>query len=187
MIRKQMRLLALAAAALAGGGLIGPGSARADMRVVSSDVTSRFLALGVSKSIVIEFSADIKNVVVADRTIASAVALSRRRVEVLGAGLGQTNIYFFDDHDRLLGGLDVAVKDTAQPHGLEDYPYPASVVMITYGNYDGRGSFANIPLSCTPLRCLDARKPGADQPPGTENINVNSNAPTGITVMGPGR
>jgi hypothetical protein len=184
MVRKRINRLALVLAAVAASAAIGPGGARADMRVVSSDVTSRFLALGISKSIVIEFSADIKNVVVADRTIASAVALSRRRVEVLGAGLGQTNIYFFDDHDRLIGGLDVAIKDTAQPHGLEDYPYPASVVMVTYGNYDGKGSFVTLPLSCTPYRCLDARKPGADQPPGTENISINSNAPTGITIAG---
>jgi putative type II/III system pilus formation protein len=181
MIRTRTSRLALVLAALAAGGVICSGAARADMRVVSSDVTSRFLALGVSKSVVIEFSADIKNVVVADRTIASAVALSRRRVEVIGAGLGQTNIYFFDDHDRLLGGLDVAIKDTAQPHGLEDYPYPASVVMVTYGG-GPNGIYSMVPLSCTPYRCLDARKPGADQPPGTENININSNNPTGVNV-----
>jgi hypothetical protein len=183
MIRKRISRLALTLAAVAAVGAIAPGTVRADMRVISSDVTSRFLALGVSKSVVLEFSADIKNIVVADRTVASALALSRRRVEVLGAGLGQTNIYFFDDHDRLIGGLDVAIKDTAQPHGLEDYPYPASVVMVTYGG--GRdGSVAVVPLSCTPYRCLDARKPGADQPPGTENININSNTPTGVNVTG---
>jgi hypothetical protein len=183
MIRKRISRLALILAAVAAVGAIAPGTVRADMRVISSDVTSRFLALGVSKSVVLEFSADIKNIVVADRTVASALALSRRRVEVLGAGLGQTNIYFFDDHDRLIGGLDVAIKDTAQPHGLEDYPYPASVVMVTYGG--GRdGGVAVVPLSCTPYRCLDARKPGADQPPGTENININSNTPTGVNVTG---
>ena len=186
MIRKRLSRLALVLAALAAGAAIGPGDARADMRVVSSDVTSRFLALGVSKSVVIEFSADIKNVVVADRTIASAVALSKRRVEVIGAGLGQTNIFFFDDHDRPIGGLDVAVKDTAQPHGLEDYPYAASVVMVVYGG-GPNGIFAMVPLSCTPFRCLDARKPGADQPPGTENININSTAPTGVNVTAGGR
>jgi hypothetical protein len=184
MIRKDVSRLALVVAAIAAAGAMGAGRASADMRVVSSDFTSRFLALGVSKSIVVELSADIKSVVVADRTIATAVALSKRRVEVIGAGLGQTNIFFFDEHDRPIGGLDVAVKDTTQPHGLEDYPGPANVVMVVYG---GTSTFAIVPLSCTPIRCLDARKPGADQPPGTENININSNAPTGVTVAGPGR
>jgi pilus assembly protein CpaC len=51
----------------------------ADMRVVSSDANARFLALGVSKSVVVELSADVKSIVVADRTIATAVALSKRR------------------------------------------------------------------------------------------------------------
>jgi hypothetical protein len=171
-------LVAAAVAALAAGA----GQASAEMRVVSSDNNTRFLALGVSKSVVVELSSDIKSVVVADRTIATAVALSKRRVEVIGAGLGQTNIYFFDENDRPLDGLDVAVKDSTQPHELEDYPYPASVVMTVYGG--GDRNYAVVPLNCTPIRCLDSRKPGADQPPGTENIAINSNAPTGVTVQG---
>ena len=181
MKRKLFSRIVLVVAAIAASGAVGTGRAAADMRVVSSDSRARFLALGVSKSVVIELSADVKSIVVADRTIATAVALSKRRVEVIGAGLGQTNIYFFDERDRPIDGLDVAVKDTTQPHGLEDYPYPANVVMVVYG---GESTFAILPLSCTPIRCLDARKPGADQPPGTENIRINSNAPTGVLVPG---
>jgi hypothetical protein len=181
MKRKPLGRMALVAAAIAASAAVGTGRASAEMRVVSSDITSRFMALGVSKSVVIELSTDVKSVVVADRTIATAVALSKRRVEIIGAGLGQTNIYFFDEHDRPIDGLDVAVKDTTQPHGLEDYPYPASVVMVVYG---GVSTFAIVPLNCTPIRCLDARKPGADQPPGTENININSNAQSGVLVSG---
>lgn len=179
--RKLLGRMALVAAVIATSAAVGTGRVSAEMRVVSSDNNTRFLALGVSKSVVLELSADVKSIVVADRTIATAVALSKRRVEVIGAGLGQTNIYFFDDHDQPIGGLDVAIKDTAQPHDLEDYPYPADVVMIVYG---GTSSFAIVPLNCTPIRCIDARKPGADQPPGTENININSNAPTGVVVQG---
>jgi Pilus formation protein N terminal region len=170
MKRKPLGRMALVAAAIAASAAVGTGRASAEMRVVSSDITSRFMALGVSKSVVIELSTDVKSVVVADRTIATAVALSKRRVEIIGAWLGQT-----------IDGLDVAVKDTTQPHGLEDYPYPASVVMVVYG---GVSTFAIVPLNCTPIRCLDARKPGADQPPGTENININSNAPSGVLVSG---
>jgi Pilus formation protein N terminal region len=181
MKRKLLNRTALVVAAIAASAALFTGRATADMRVVSSDSTSRFLALGVSKSIVIELSADVKSIVVADRSIATAVALSKRRVEIIGAGLGQTNVFFFDERDRPIDGLDVAVKDTAQPHGLENYPYPANVVMVVYG---GENTFAIVPLSCTPYRCLDARKPGADQPPGTENIRINSNAPTGVLVPG---
>jgi hypothetical protein len=181
MKRKLLGRTALVATTIAAFAVVGTGRASADMRVVSSDANARFLALGVSKSVVVELSTDVKSVVVADRTIATAVALSKRRIEIIGAGLGQTNIYFFDEHDRPIDGLDIAVKDTTQPHGLEDYPYPASVVMVVYG---GVSTFAVVPLNCTPIRCLDARKPGADQPPGTENISINSNAPTGVLVPG---
>jgi hypothetical protein len=179
MNRKLLFRVALAAAAIAAFAAVTTGRVSAELRVVSSDASARFLALGVSKSVVIELSTDVKSVVVADRTIATAMALSKRRVEIIGAGLGQTNIYFFDDHDRPIDGLDIAVKDATQPHGLEDYPYPASVVMVVYG---GERTFAIVPLNCTPIRCLDARKPGSDQPPGTENISINSNTPTGVLV-----
>ena len=85
MKRKLLGRMALAAAAIAASAAVGTGRASAEMRVVSSDITSRFMALGVSKSVVIELSTDVKSVVVADRTIATAVALSKRRVEIIGA------------------------------------------------------------------------------------------------------
>jgi hypothetical protein len=152
----------------------------AQTRVISSDEQSHFLALGVSKSVVIETSKDIKNIVVADRTIAAAVALTQRRVQIIGTGLGQTNIYLFDSDGRQIVGYDVAVKYFTQPHGLADYPGPSSVVtIVTRGP---QGSFAFFPISCTPIICLDARKPGADQPPGTENINLMGNVPSGVTL-----
>lgn len=181
MKRKLLGRMALVTAAIAASAAVTTGRVSAELRVVSSDANARFMALGVSKSVVIELSTDVKSVVVADRSIATAVALSKRRVEIIGAGLGQTNIYFFDEHDRPIDELNIAVKDTAQPIGLEDYPYPANVVMVVYG---GVSTFAIVPLNCTPIRCLDARKPGADQPPGTENISINSNAPTGVLVPG---
>ena len=87
MKRKLLGRMALAAAAIAASAAVGTGRASAEMRVVSSDITSRFMALGVSKSVVIELSTDVKSVVVADRTIATAVALSKRRVEISGQGL----------------------------------------------------------------------------------------------------
>jgi hypothetical protein len=123
MKRKLLGRMALVTAAIAASAPVTTGRVSAELRVVSSDANARFMALGVSKSVVIELSTDVKSVVVADRSIATAVALSKRRVEIIGAGLGQTNIYFFDEHDRPIDGLNIAVKDTAQPIGLEDYPY----------------------------------------------------------------
>ena len=139
--------------------------------MTSSDATARFVALGVSKSVVIDFPTDIKDVVVADKGIATVVVLTRRRVYVIGAALGQTNVYFFDADGRQIDALDLAVASTSPPAALENYPYPANVVLV-YNGSKGQN------LSCTPILCLDASKPGSDQPPGTQNINVTGSSST---------
>jgi Flp pilus assembly secretin CpaC len=177
------RRIALAVAVVAAG-TIGASPLTAQTRVISSDEQSRFMALGVSKSVVVEVSRDIKDIVVADRTIATVVALTKRRVEIIGAGLGQTNVFLFDNNGRQIDGFDVAVKYYTQQHGLADYPDPSNVVTIV----NGGPIFTYNLVSCTPISCLDARKPGADQPPGTENINIMGNTPTGVNVgAGAGR
>ncbi len=143
----------------------------ASMQVIGSDATARFLALGVSKSIAIDFPTDVKDVVVADKGIAIVVVQSRRRVYVIGAALGQTNVYFYAADGRQIGALDIAVASTSLPATLENYPFPANVVLVYNG---ARGQT----LSCTPILCLDSNKPGSDQVPGTQNINVTGSSST---------
>lgn len=138
----------------------------AEMQVISSDATARFMALGVSKSVTIDLPTDLENVVVADKEIVTAVVDSKRRVYVIGKTLGQTNVYFYDADGRQIGALDVAVQAASQPAGLENYALPANVVVI----YFGGGSPTEALISCTPIRCIDTHKPGSDQPPGTINI-----------------
>jgi Flp pilus assembly secretin CpaC len=48
----------------------------ADMQVISSDETTQFMALGMTKSAVIELPTDMKDVVVADPSIVTAVVKS---------------------------------------------------------------------------------------------------------------
>ena len=85
--------------------------ARAAMRappviqVVGSDASSRFVPLGVGKSVVIDLPRDIKDVLVADPKIANAVIRSARRAYIIGAAVGQTNVFFFDAEGRQIGGL----------------------------------------------------------------------------------
>src|SRR5713101_1355046 len=67
---------------------------------------SRFVPLGIGKSVVIDLPRDIKDVLVADPKIANAVIRSSRRAYIIGATVGQTNIYFFDAEGRQLIGLD---------------------------------------------------------------------------------
>ena len=143
----------------------------ADIQVIGSDATARFVALGVSKSIAIDLPTDVKDVVVADKGIAIVIVQSRRRVYIIGAALGQTNVYFFAADGRQIAALDIAVASTSLPAPLENYPYPANVVLVYNG---GRGQT----LSCTPIMCLDSNKPGSDQVAGTQNINVTGSSST---------
>jgi pilus assembly protein CpaC len=79
------------------------------IRVVASEATSRFIPLGIGKSVAIDLPADIKDVLVADPKIANAVIRSSRRVYLIGAKVGQTSIFFFDASGRQLAGFDIAV------------------------------------------------------------------------------
>src|SRR6266545_3807654 len=66
------------------------------IRLVSSDASSRFVPLGIGKSVVIELPRDVKEVLVADPLTANAVMHSARRAYIIGVKIGQTNVYFFD-------------------------------------------------------------------------------------------
>ena len=77
--------------------------------VAASDFGSRSVALGVGKSVVIDFPRDIKDVLVANPRIANAVIRSSRRAYVIGNESGQTNVFFFDAEGKQLAGLDIAV------------------------------------------------------------------------------
>ena len=77
--------------------------------VSASDFGSRAVALGVGKSVVIDFPRDIKDVLVANPKTANAVIRSARRAYVIGNEVGQTNVFFFDAEGRQMVGLDIAV------------------------------------------------------------------------------
>src|SRR5712691_7552442 len=79
------------------------------IRVVGGEASSQFLPLGVGKSVVIDLPRDIKDVLVADPTIANAVVRSTRRAYIIGAKPGQTSVFFFDAHGEQIAGFDIAV------------------------------------------------------------------------------
>lgn len=79
------------------------------IQVAAADAGSRFIALGIGKSVVIDLPRDVKDVLVANPEIANAVVRSTRRAYLIGAKVGQTNIYFFDADGRQIAGFDIAV------------------------------------------------------------------------------
>jgi pilus assembly protein CpaC len=79
------------------------------IQVAASEATSRFIPLGIGKSVAIDLPSDIKDVLVADPKIANAVIRTARRVYMIGVAVGQTNIFFFDAAGRQIAGFDIAV------------------------------------------------------------------------------
>ena len=79
------------------------------IQVAASEVGSRSVALGISKSLVIDFPRDIKDVLVSDPKIANTVVRSSRRAYIIGIKQGQTNVFFFDAQGKQLASFDIAV------------------------------------------------------------------------------
>lgn len=115
--------------------VIGPS-----MRVISSDATSRFMPLGLNKSVVIELPTDISEALVVNPKIVNAVVRSQRRVYIIGAEVGQTNVYFFDADGRQIVGLDITVSTEANLVGIDVTAY--------------RGDIES-KYVCTPSRCKE--------------------------------
>jgi pilus assembly protein CpaC len=71
---------------------------------------TRFLALGIGKSVIVDLPRDVKDVLVADPKIANAVIRSPQRAYIIGAAVGQTNVVFFDSDGQQIAAYDIAVK-----------------------------------------------------------------------------
>ncbi len=114
------------------GGPAGPVPAQTgSIQVVGSDSTSRFVQLGIGKSVVIDLPRDVKDVLVAEPKFANAVIRSTRRAYLIGVAVGQTNIYFFDAEGRQIAGFDVAVtRDLNGARAMLQKMFPRSDVRV---------------------------------------------------------
>jgi pilus assembly protein CpaC len=165
-----------------------PGDANAQgnvqrIEVVGSDLNSRFIPLGVGKSVVIDLPRDIKDVLIADPKIANAVIRSARRAYIIGAAVGQTNIFFFDAEGRQIGGFDIAVKrDLNGIRSAIKQAVPASEIQVEAVG-DGVLLSGNVATSAEAQMAFDiaARLLGV----GTNGItNEGSKIVNAITVHG---
>ncbi len=88
------------------------GTAEAPSSVVeiaASDAGSKFVPLGVGKSVVIDLPRDVKDILVGDPKIVNAVIRTTRRAYLIGVAVGQTNVFFFDAAGKQIAGIDIAV------------------------------------------------------------------------------
>ncbi len=79
--------------------------------LVGSEATRDCVQLGVGKSLVYDFSRDIKNVLVADPNIANAVILSSRRAYIISNVPGATSIVFFDAEGKQMARFEITVPN----------------------------------------------------------------------------
>lgn len=70
---------------------------------------SRFMALGIGRTQVVDLPRDAKDVLVANPAIANAVVRSARRAYLIGVAPGQTNVIFFDGEGRQMAAYDIEV------------------------------------------------------------------------------
>jgi pilus assembly protein CpaC len=75
-----------------------------------AQVKTRFLALGIGKSVVLDLPREVKDVLVADPKIATAVIRAAQRAYIIGVAVGQTNVVFFDAAGQSIAAYDIAVK-----------------------------------------------------------------------------
>jgi pilus assembly protein CpaC len=109
-----VRALSLsAAAALTLNQALAPvmaADAMATLVAAVAPAKTRFLALGIGKSVVIDLPRDVKDVLVADPKIANAVIRSAQRAYIIGEAVGQTNVVFFDADGQQVASYDLAIK-----------------------------------------------------------------------------
>ena len=80
-----------------------------EIRVAGSDAHAEPLMLGLNEAIAIEWPADIKKILVGDLQTVRVVVRTARRVVLVGASVGRTNIIFYDGNNRQILFLDVSV------------------------------------------------------------------------------
>ncbi len=104
----------LAAAALTLTAVQAPALANDDHPAApisaGAQTKTRFLALGIGKSMIVDLPREAKDVLVADPKIATAVIRSPQRAYIIGATVGQTNIVFFDSEGQQIVAYDIAIK-----------------------------------------------------------------------------
>jgi Flp pilus assembly secretin CpaC len=85
----------------------------AEMRVIS-DANARLLKLGFNEAVAIDLPMDVKEMLIADPQMLRVILRTVRRVYIVGAVVGRTNIFFYTDDGRQVVALDVSVSETPQ-------------------------------------------------------------------------
>lgn len=126
----------LLAAAIGLAGAVAPAAA-SDMpprmdRIARADTgRDRVVQLPLSKSKILDFDEDIRDVLVSDPKVADAVVRSSRRLYLIGNKFGTTNIVVFGASGRPIANLELQVQvDTPALEGLLKRLLPKSNIRV---------------------------------------------------------
>ena len=147
----SLAVLMMALQALAAGPIVAGDQAtgaRSGSEVVGSDATATFLPLGLGKSVVVDLPARHQGRARRRSQDRQCGVRSARRAYLIGAAVGQTNIFFFDADGRQIAGFDIAVtRDLNGVRGAIQQTLPGSDVRVAG---DRRRHPAHRALSPTP-------------------------------------
>jgi hypothetical protein len=98
-----------AALTLVSPGALAQGQSPTNLDIAVSEGGSRRIELGIGKSVIIDLPRDAKEVFVANPKVANAIVRSTRKIFIIGAADGQTNVVVMDGEGRQIANLDVNI------------------------------------------------------------------------------
>lgn len=125
---------------------------------------SRFVRIGLNKSIVIKLPAEARDVLIGNPDIVDAVVRTKNTAYLFARAIGQTNIFFFDANGRQILSLDLEVsQDMAALQKLIQRTVPGSRIKVdTIGENIVLSGTAKTPSEAKLAFDLAAKFAGAD-------------------------
>lgn len=125
-------MAALFTVAAIGFAALPSGSASAAERsVATTGSLGRDIHLALSKSKIVDFDEDIRDVVVSDPKVADAIVRTSRRLFVIGNKFGTTNVVVFSASGRAMANLEIHVEvDTRSLEDLLKRLLPKSRIVV---------------------------------------------------------
>jgi pilus assembly protein CpaC len=139
-----------------------------------SEQGSRYVRIGLNKSIVLRLPAAAHDVLVGNPDIVDAVVRTKSTAYLFARAVGQTNVFFFDDQGRQILALDLEVaQDMAALQRLIQRTIPGSRITVdTIGDNVVLGGVAATPAEAKTAIDLAVKFVGGDDKKVMSTMNV---------------
>jgi pilus assembly protein CpaC len=131
-LRSGLAALALTAVIVSGGEILSSPAWAGDVDYSQASAQgSRYVRIGLNKSIVIRLPAAARDVLVGNPDIVDAVVRTKNTAYLFARAAGQTNVFFFDDQGQQILALDLeAAQDMAALQKLIHRTIPGSRITV---------------------------------------------------------